>query len=246
MHGGKHHGPSVMTHFLPGLLSGFVIGGIVGSIIIAHTASTSLHYYWEAMRQEKITNEVSCADISGVRIHEEISSTGSALTAIQVGDGEETLLTIPKNRLRYVPSTAGTEAYFTAVASPDQVEAFPATSLYRVDFCKKTGEVLLGDSEEANVILGMSEKGTWAVYRGASGLMVMNTDEYRALSVETSEEVSELQFSPSENFISARFASGTREIWDVTSGLQKESAPSGATLPAWGVDTKEKYRESLR
>ncbi len=244
MKGGNLHEPSVFTHFLPGILSGFVFGGIAGTLIITHIAVGSLQFFWQSIRQEKEV-DTSCADISGLHATSEMSEAGTQFTSIVVGDGEVTSLTVPQEHIRYVPSTDSTEAYLTAVALADQQAAFPATSLYRVDYCAKTLTHILGSSEDS-LLLGVSAAGSWVLFQDADGLKLMQTDDHRVLSaqVTSSAPLVEFLFSPREDAIAVRYADSLVVVWNTGlhgTSVTEEAGLLSTSLPAWDFQSVDEY-----
>lgn len=249
MHGGRHHGPSVVTHFFPGMLAGFVLGGIVGAIVVTHIASTSLKFFWQSAQQELRTEQKVCSDIAGVRITEERTDAGGVMSAVTIGDGRETLLTVAKAQLRYVPSTDSSEAYLTAVASVEQQEAFPALSLYRLDYCTKTLTHILGGGTEERTILSLSEGGMWVAYMAEGEFMLMHTDDGRAWASGLDVRPDEIRFSPREHALAVRYGGETREVWymeENMAGIQKIRGIPGATLPAWNMSDKDEYSVEIQ
>jgi len=251
MQGGKHHEPSVFTHFVPGLLSGFVVGGIVATLVISHIASTSLQFFWQAVHETKKSNTTSCADVSGLQITSEVSDTGSVLTSVMVGDGNETLLTVPVENIRYVPSSGVFEAYLTAVASSVQQGAFPAASLYRVDYCAKTVTHVLGNSEESVEVLGMSSAGNWVVYMRGENFMMMQADDGETIVPPffASSRPEEVLFSPTQEAVALRYVNGERAVWNMGEHgyiVSEEVGAVGDVLPAWGVQSPVEYLANLQ
>jgi hypothetical protein len=249
MHGG-HHEPSVFTHFFPGLLAGVVVGGMVGALVIAHIATSSLQLFWESTRQRPPMLPGVCADASGVRMSTESGETEGTLTSLTIGNGEETLLTVASTQLRYVPVTETPFAYLTAVASVDQQEAFPATSLYRINYCQKTLDHVLGGNDTNIAILGMNSGGTWVVYMNEEEqLMLMNTRKHEVMVIAGEEgQPKEIIFSPGENGGALVFANGNRSIWsfeDNNQMLTQTSVSPGATLPVWTFQSPQEYAAML-
>ena len=252
MHGGKHHHePSVFTHFVPGLLSGFVVGGIVGALVITHIASTSLQFFWQSVHQEKTFEAVeSCADDSSLQVTSRVTNTGSIVTSVVIGDGEEFLLTLPPELVHYVPSSQVSEAYLTAVSSSLQKDAFPATSLYRIDYCNKTLTHILGDHEESVEILSMSHAGNWVLYMKDAALMLMQVHDARTFAF--SQPISrpeEVLFSPFQDAVALRFVNGTRAVWNMGlhgKTLSEDMGTVGDALPAWGMRTVAEYLANIK
>lgn len=251
MRGGKHHEPSVFTHFLPGMLTGFVVGGVIGTVIITHIATRSMEFFWQAVHQDKVSEvTTSCADDSGLQVTSRVTDTGSVVTSVVIGDGEEFLLTLPPELIHFVPSSEISEAYLTAVSSSLQKDAFPATSLYRVDYCEKTLTHILGDHEESVEILSMSHAGNWVLYMKNSALMLMQSDDARtfAFSQSALSRPEEVLFSPFQDAVALRFLDGTRVVWNV--GLHGDSliesvGIAGDILPAWGMRTVSEYYANI-
>lgn len=252
MHGGKHRDPSVFTHFVPGMLTGFVVGGIVGTVMIYHIAAQSMQYFWHAARADVIANaEEVCTNSSGLQITSRVTDAGSLVTSVVIGDGEEYLLTLPVERIHFVPSSRASEAYLTSVSTLEQLSAFPATSLYRIDYCAKTLTHLLGDHQESVEILGMSHGGSWALYMKNSALMLMQVDEARVFSFSRSEigRPEEVLFSPYQDAVALRFGGGVRVVWNVGlrgQELTEEVGSFGDTLPAWGLRTVAEYVANIK
>jgi len=253
MHGGKHHHePSVFTHFVPGLLSGFVIGGIIGALVIARIASTSLQFFWQAVHEDEASEAVeSCADGSGLQVASRVTDTGSVVTSVVIGDGEEFLLTLPPELIHYVPSSEISEAYLTSVPSALQKDAFPATSLYRIDYCKKTLTHILGDHEESVEILSMSHAGNWVLYMKDATLMLMQANDARtfAFSRLSTSRPEEVLFSPFQDAVALRFPSGIRAVWNVGlhgKTLSEDMGTTGDTLPAWGMRSASEYLANIK
>lgn len=251
MHGGKHHEPSVFTHFVPGLLSGFVVGGIVAALVVTHIASTSLQFFWQASREDQASEVVeSCADGSGLQVASRTTDTGSIVTSVTIGNGEEFLLTLPPELIHYVPSSEISEAYLTSVSSPSQKDAFPATSLYRIDYCEKTLTHVLGDHEESVEILSMSHAGDWVLYMKDAALMIMQTDDARTFifSQPSLSRPEEVLFSPFQDAVALRFIDGARVIWNVGlhgDVLSESVGVPGSALPPWGMRTAIEYFTSI-
>ncbi len=247
MQGGKHHEPSVFTHFVPGLLSGFVVGGIVAALVVTHIASTSLQFFWQAAHEDQASEIVeSCADGSGLQVTSRATDTGSIVTSVVIGDGEEFLLTLSPELIHFVPSSEISEAYLTSVSSLLQKDAFPATSLYRIDYCEKTLTHILGDHKESVEILSMSHAGDWVLYMKDARLMLMQTDDVRtfAFSQSSLSRPEEVLFSPFQDAVALRFIDGTRIVWNM--GLHgftlfEDVAVPGDTLPPWGMRTAIEY-----
>lgn len=251
MHGGRHHEPSVFTHFLPGMLTGFVVGGIIGTVVITHVASRSMEFFWQAVHKDTTSEAVeSCVDASGLQVVSRITDTGSVVTSVSIGDGEEFLLTLPPELVHFVPSSEISEAYLTSVSSSLQKDAFPATSLYRVDYCKKTLTHILGDHKESVEILSMSHAGNWVLYMKNAALMLMQTDDARtfAFSQPSLSRPEEVLFSPFQDAVALRFSDGARVVWNM--GLYGEDLfesvgiPSDI-LPAWGMRTALEYYTNI-
>lgn len=248
MQGGKHHEPSVLTHFVPGFLAGFVIGGVVGTLVIAHIATSSLQLFWQSMHASR-SLPVACTDISGLHISSQTTDTGSTLTTLTLGDGNETLLTIPSAQLRYVPIAKENAAYLASVASPNQQSAFPATSLYRIDFCAKTITHELGTSEDPVEIVGLSASGEWVIYTRSGVLSLMQTNDRKVLTAQTIPSlVSEVLFSPREDAVEVRTEAGECVVWEMgTHGEHSSERSLGACveLPAWNGETALTSAENL-
>lgn len=251
MHGGKHHEPSVFTHFLPGMLTGFVVGGIIGTMIIAHIAMRSMEFFWQAVHEDSASvGAVSCADSSSLQVTSRVTDTGSTITSVVIGDGEEFLLTLPPELIHFVPSSQISEAYLTAVPSSSQKDAFPATSLYRIDYCEKTLTHILGDHQESVEILSMSHAGNWVLYMKNSALMLMQTDDARTFTFlqPALSRPEEVLFSPFQDAVALRFLNGARVVWNV--GLHGETlvenvGVAGGALPAWGMRTVSEYYANI-
>lgn len=251
MYGGKHHEPSVFTHFLPGMLTGFVVGGIIGTIMITYIATRSMELFWQAVHEDSVSQVAeSCADASGLQVVSRVTDTGSVVTSVVIGDGEEFLLTLPPELIHFVPSSHISEAYLTSVSSSLQKEAFPAVSLYRIDYCKKTLTHLLGDHEESVEILSMSHAGNWVLYMKDGVLMLMQADDARTFTFTQSalSRPLEVLFSPFQDAVALRFFDGTRVVWNI--GLHghvliEEMGIPGTTLPAWGMRTVAEYYANI-
>lgn len=238
------------------MLAGFVLGGIVGTLVITHIASASLQFFWNStQRPERMSAVGTCSDISGVRMEEEKTDTGSIMTSLVIGDGKETLLTVPRAQLRYIPSAELHEAYLTAVASQTQQEAFPAVSLYRIDYCAKTLTHLLGGGSEPRNILRLSDKGTWVAYMADDTFMLMHTDEGRALSSERFLGArldiipNDIAFSPREDAVALRYGGTSREIWFMGSRAEEPErvvAMPGSFLPAWSMLQSDEYLTNIQ
>jgi hypothetical protein len=246
MHGGRHHEPSVFTHFVPGMLSGFVVGGIVATLVIAHIASSSLQLFWQSVHEDTASEAVkSCLQVTS-----RTTDTGSVITSVVIGDGEEFLLTLPPELIHFVPSSEISEAYLTSVSSFLQKDAFPAASLYRIDYCKKTLAHVLGDHEESVEILSMSHAGDWILYMKDTALMLMQSDDARtfAFSQSPASRPEEVLFSPFQDAVAFRFADDTRAVWNMGPhghALLESSALPGSTLPAWGMRTVTEYTANI-
>lgn len=251
MQGGKHHEPSVFTHFVPGLLSGFVVGGVVATLVITHIASSSLQLFWQAVHEDTTSQVVeSCADGSGLQVTSRTTDTGSIVTSVVIGDGEEFLLTLPPELIHFVPSSEISEAYLTSVPSFLQKDAFPATSLYRIDYCEKTLTHVLGDHKESVEILSMSHAGDWVLYMKDAALMLMQSDDARtfAFSQSSLSRPEEVLFSPFQDAVALRFIDGTRVVWNIGLHgyvLSEDVGVPGETLPAWGMRTIAEYFTNL-
>lgn len=248
MHAGGHHEPSVLTHFLPGMVLGIVLGGITGTLVVAHIASTSLQFFWEASRTKEDTPLETCGDSSLVETISVSSENTTALTAITIGNAPETLLTIPHERLRVVVIGNETTAYLTAVTSADQRDAFPATSLYRIDYCKKTLTHLLGNAEEPTRILGVSPSGEWVLYQ-KERLLLMNTKEHRVMSLVADGEVTDVTFSQANNGGAVLFADGSGVVWSFSNDhtrIIEDVVITKSILPPWTFQSPEVYAGALQ
>lgn len=249
MAGGSHHEPPVLTHFLPGMVAGIVLGGVLGTLFIAHLAAGSLQTFWERTRPTPARLEVACADISGVRVTSENTDSGSSYASVAVGDGVETVFTMSADLLRTVPITSNKTMYLTAVSDAAQVAAFPANSLYRIDFCEKTITHILGDTNESVRILGMSDSGVWVLYASEGGLLIMNTKEHRVMSLAETALLANVVFSPFDDALAIEFTDGSRSEWiltnDTNAFTRKDAATSGA-LPAWAFQSAEDYFAEIK
>lgn len=248
MAGGGHHEPSVLTHFLPGMVSGIVLGGITGTLIMTNIASASLQSFWEASRIKEYFVVEPCADASGVSISSALSDNGSVLTSVAIGGAEETLLTVAHENLRFVPVSTDTHAYLTAVASANQREAFPALSLYRIDYCaQKTLTHVLGSIEEPANILGMSDSGTWILYE-KKGLLLMNTQMHEVRALRAMGEVVDMEFSQGDDGGAVLFGDGSGAVWslDGQGALQEEAFVTTVGISAWILQSPEEYLANLQ
>lgn len=246
MHGGKHQGPSVFAHFLPGMISGFVIGAIVGTLIVTHIATSSLRLFWQAIHEDRSMSRGTCAQVSALKIARSEVSESSSLTTLTIGSGTETLITVDPSLLRYIPSGREHEAYLTAVVDPYQQEAFPATTLYHIDYCAQTVTPLLGGSQYEVTVHAVSPLGTWIVYSSANQLFFMQTVAHVVLSAPSTIDFlpEEVTASLHDNAFALRGARGDRAVWHVTDAQDTPvvyRALPGAALPAWGVRSFQEY-----
>ena len=249
MAGGGHHEPSVFTHFLPGMVAGIVLGGITGTLFVTHIATSSLKFFWETTRVEQYRNtEPSCADISGLSVLADDAQEGGSLTSIAVGDEEPTLLTVASENLRFVPVANSSEMYLTAVASADQREAFPALSLYRIDYCRKTLVHVLGSAEDPANIVSMSPSGAWVIY-ATDTLKLMSTEGHWVMAFAEAGQVIDTTFSPSDAGGALRFADGTGVVWSLAedgSSLVEDAFVTAHDLPAWTFQSPQEYSANIK
>lgn len=255
MAGGIHRSPGVVTQFFPGFLAGFVIGGIAGTLIITHIATASLRFFWQSMHKTEPL-AVSCADLSSLRVTVAGEYAGGHVTAVALGAGQEHLFTVNAERMRIVPSINPREAYLVLARTNEQPEPFPASAIYRIDFCKKSLVKVLDVDAETYNILGMSVSGLWVFYEQADAEdgvshAVMNTLDRRVFvsSIIPHETDIGVKFSPREDALAWRSLSGARGVWELGSasgGIIEHDAPAGVALPAWGLWSISDYFAQLQ